>query len=186
MALSPNTTKVYFDSGLDGTSSSSDPGVGVRAFNSNGHSYSLGLNEQSLVFGVDGSNQTVVNLQNILHSSDIQFLKPSVIVASNVISRSAGEAYAYKFPDGRYLVGFTLAFTTTTNRSINSAVFKLQVNGVNLVFTEPYSFTCTVNDGTVRMSNRLAADTSFVANPVAWNANSEFRINGFAFAQLVS
>ena len=67
--LSENTNSFTIYSGFDGTTYS-DPLVGLVAHNQNNHSYSLGLDQGKLSFGVDGDNKIDFRFQWALKASN--------------------------------------------------------------------------------------------------------------------
>lgn len=144
VTFSANTTQAYIDSGLDGTTGRY-PGVGLRAFNSSGNNYSIGINEWNIQFGIDGVAKVVRRID--ADSSTIQWTGSGGTSRRNTLSRIGefvslsynvynlasvpAQGTYWRIPEGfrpssvRYLNGFVVA----SNNQMLPAVFEIATNG---------------------------------------------------------
>lgn len=115
----------------------------------------------------------------------------TVMVANNqLMTVRAGQAYGVYISSTRMIVYMTIAINTTGNRSTNSGVFYLMHNGKHIRIREPYNLVCTVNDDNVlRLSTYVNSESTasirFIATPVAWSANTQFRVTGAFLADVL-
>lgn len=105
---------------------------------------------------------------------------------SDVISHTAGQAKFFQINTNTGIAFFTLAFRTTEQRPAGLGVFRLKLGSKYLVIDEPYNLVCTVGDSTHRFSGYTQdGSRRWINSPAQWTANSEFRITGVAFCNIV-
>lgn len=141
------------------------------------------------------SGLTATNVQAALDEIVPSVVRPLVkaekltvfLANSQQISKIAGEAYGIRIQDGLIVCFMSLGFKPSSVRAGGLAVFKLQVDGQDIVPVEPYFLPCSYStESRMRFSYRSEASTGFFTNPVAWEANVDLRISGVFIGSIQS
>lgn len=105
-----------------------------------------------------------------------------------MITKIAGDAYGFYISDARMIVFMTIAIRTTANRNANQAAFSLQCNSKELKIIEPYNLPSVASDGVMRYSTYTDGGNGirYICAPVALTANTDWRVSGVFFADVVS
>ena len=100
---------------------------------------------------------------------------------------TAGSLWGMKLSESIMIVFMEVSINTNTSRGANTGVFKLTYNSHGLRFSAPYDFICSMNgDAVLRLCGYIDHNGSrYVSTPIAWQANTEFRLTGVAFANIV-